>query len=311
MLRPEIRPVRGPLIVIGGHEDQTGECRILRRFVALAGGRLGRIAVVAAASADPAAAAQTYCDLFKGLGAGECRALPLASRREAMGESAARELTRATGIFLTGGDQLRITATLGGTPAEVALCGRHFAGACVAGTSAGASAMSATMIMAGHGEDAPRFSAVRMSPGLGLWRWAVIDPHFAQRGRANRLLAALSQHPGLLGIGLDEDTAVIVEPSGDFSVMGSGSVTVLDGRTALFSAASETSPRAPVGLEGVTLHVLVPGDRMCASAPPGHVACRIGAHRKRQASGESGPPASVLSATGREAKRTVVVRWKA
>jgi cyanophycinase len=269
-------------VIIGGHEDRTGERRILRRFLSVSGGRTARLVVIGTASSQGEAAGEAYRDLFLGLGADDCTVLALQDRRQARSARMLRALGSATGIFFTGGDQLRITSTLGGTPAEAALRRARRRGCAIGGTSAGASAMSGTMIVGGRGEDPPRFSAVRMSPGLGLLPGAVIDQHFAQRGRINRLLAALAQNPGLLGVGLDEDTAIVVEPGGDFFVEGSQSVTVLDGRTARTSGASDAAPDAPMGLTGVTLHVLVRGERYCGHAWPGRADCRIPAASWRQ-----------------------------
>jgi cyanophycinase len=275
----------GHLLVIGGHEDRTGDRRILRRFVALAGGREARLAVLATASEDGAAAAQAYRAVFSDLGVGHCEALPLERRREAFRPGVVHLLERSTGIFFTGGDQLRITAVLGGTAAEEALFRAHRRGAAVAGTSAGAAVMSSTMIVGGHGEEPPRLAAVRMSPGLGLWPGVVIDPHFAQRGRLNRLLVALAQNPGLLGVGIDEDTAVWVRPSGRLSVVGSQSVTLLDGRRVVASGATETGPKGPIPVTGVVLHVLVPGNTLRLGRLPLAIG-RIAGPSLRQPTGE-------------------------
>ncbi|MCL6595561.1 MAG: cyanophycinase [Firmicutes bacterium] len=247
-------------MVVGGHEDHSGARRILREFVRLSGGFAARIAVVATAAEDPAAAAAAYVDAFASLGA-PARAVRVADRREAGDFAVADLLRQATGIFFTGGDQLRITAMLGGTPCEAALRQAHGAGAVVAGTSAGASAMSSTMIVGGRSDASPRREVVRMSPGLGLLPELVIDQHFAQRGRLSRLLAALAQNPGLLGVGVDEDTAFVVDGDGVLRVVGSATVTVLDGRGVRLSTASEADLDQSLTLTGVVLHVLSDGYR--------------------------------------------------
>lgn len=245
-------------MVVGGHEDHTGARRILREFVRLAGGERARVAVVATAAGDPGATAQAYAAGFRGLGAA-ARGLCVADRRQASDPQAIEVLNNATGIFFTGGDQLRITAVLGGTACERAVRRAHAEGAVVAGTSAGASAMSSTMIVGGRSDASPRREVVRMSPGLGLLPELVIDQHFAQRGRLSRLLAALGQNPGLLGIGVDEDTAFVVGDDDILTVTGSATVTVLDGRGVRISSASEADLDQSLTLTGVLLHVLGDG----------------------------------------------------
>ncbi len=256
---PERGPYRrGPVMVVGGHEDHAGARRVLRAFVALAGGGRARIAVVATAAGDPAAVAAGYAAAFRRLGA-RAVGLCIADRGEAAEPDVVATLDASTGVFFTGGDQLRITAVLGGTAAEGALRGVHARGGVIAGTSAGASAMSSTMIVGGRSDASPRRQSVRMAPGLGLLPGLVIDQHFAQRGRLSRLLVALGQNPALLGIGVDEDTAFTVDASGLLTVTGSATVTVLDGRGVRLTSASEAELDEAVTLTGVALHVLAEG----------------------------------------------------
>ncbi len=229
---------------------------ILRRLVGMAGGKESGILILTTASQEGQALGATYRQIFKQLGAAEVTALDVNTRVEANLTAVVKELDKATGIFFTGGDQLRITSTLGGTRLEEALHRRYREGAVVAGTSAGASAMSSTMIVGGHEEEAPKKTTVQMVPGLGLLQGAVIDQHFAQRGRIGRLLTAVAQGPSIIGIGIDEDTAVIVEPAGRFLVAGSSTVTILDGYSMIHSNVSESGPAQPLAITGVTLHVL-------------------------------------------------------
>ncbi len=245
-------------MVVGGHEDHSGPRRILREFVRLAGGERARVAVVATAAGDPEATAEAYARGFSGLGAA-AQGLCVADRRQASDPVAVTVLDEATGIFFTGGDQLRITAVLGGSECERALRRASADGAVIAGTSAGASAMSSTMIVGGRSDTSPRREIVRMSPGLGLLPELVIDQHFAQRGRISRLIAALSQNPGLLGVGVDEDTAFVVGDDDVLRVVGSATVTVLDARGVRLTSASEADLDQPLTLTGVLLHVLADG----------------------------------------------------
>lgn len=253
--------VRGTLVVIGGAEDKDSDCLILRRFVDLAGGEEGRLVVVTAAAAEPGRTGETYRLLFRDLGVAEVAVLNVSSRRDAGEPAVAGELQQATGVFFTGGDQLRITSILGGTKVDDALRRAYRSGAIIAGTSAGASAMSETMIVEGEEADAPSKNTVQMAPGMGLLREVVVDQHFAQRGRVGRLLAAVAQHPYMLGVGIDEDTAIVVSPEGTFEVIGSHAVTVIDGRRIGETNVSETGPREPLALTNVILHILPSGYR--------------------------------------------------
>jgi cyanophycinase len=258
---------QGTLVIIGGSEDKEGECVILRRFVSLASGtRTGaggsaRIVIVTAATNQSQAVGETYSRVFKRLGAGEARVLDVANRQEANAAATYETVAGASGIFFTGGDQLRITSLLGGTKCDEALHDAYRAGAVIAGTSAGASVMSETMIVEGEDSEAARRNIVQMAPGIGLIREVVIDQHFAQRGRLGRLLTAVAGHPHMLGVGIDEDTAIVVRPDDIFEVIGSQAVTVIDGTQIRESNISESGPRAPLALTNVILHILPAGYR--------------------------------------------------
>jgi cyanophycinase len=249
----------GRLLIVGGAEDKDDERTILRRFIRLAGGPEARIAVITAATEYQEAVGQEYRSLFQELGAGEVRILHVRDREHASNVDSLEMLRDRTGIFFTGGDQLRITSMVGGTALDTYLRDAWTRGAVIAGTSAGASAMSDSMIVEGSGKEEPRKCTVKLAPGLGLVRHAVIDQHFAQRGRIGRLLGAVAQNPYILGIGIDEDTAIEVWPTGKFRVIGSGSVTVIDGRSISISNVSEARPNEPLALANVRLHVLPAG----------------------------------------------------
>ncbi len=246
--------VKGHLFIIGGAEDKTGQKEILREVVRLTDG--GRVAVMTTATGHPEEAGRDYERLFSDLGAREVEMVRIDTRREAEGQEAARALRRADAVFFTGGDQLRITSILGGTRAYEALFDAYRCGALIAGTSAGASALSSTMIVGGLDNDQARKCTLKMAPGLGLLEQALIDQHFAQRGRLGRLLCGVAENPHVLGIGIDEDTAIRVEPDARFFVLGSSAVTVIDGATLRDSNVSELAPNEILAIEGVTLHVL-------------------------------------------------------
>jgi cyanophycinase len=248
----------GRLVVIGGAERRgDGGTVILERFAALAGGDRARVAIVATASREPEPLEDEYIKLFTTLGVGDVRAVRLDSRERANSDAAVAALTDATGVFFTGGDQLRVATLLGGTRVDSVLHARIAAGDLVlAGTSAGAAMMSSTMVLGGD-DVGVTTGSVRTGPGLEFLPGVLIDMHFAERGRLNRLLSAVALFPHELGLGIDEDTAIVVD--GDrFEVVGSGSVTVIDaGLADLIDIPQRTD--GPIALTGARLHVLPAG----------------------------------------------------
>jgi len=234
------------LLIIGGAAGPG----LLGRFVALAGGPAARIVVIATASSSPSAAEAEFRAVFRDLGAGDVRALRLANRCEANRDQPL--LRRATGVFFTGGDQERITRVIGGTSTDSLL--HELTGTVIAGTSAGAAAMSGTMIVEGDARGITRAS-VRTGPGLEFLPGVLIDQHFAERGRVNRLLSAVALYPHELGLGIDEDTAILTD--GDrFEVLGSGAVTVVDAGAA---TDIRVPAQGPITLTGARIHVLAAG----------------------------------------------------
>ncbi|MCR3921298.1 MAG: cyanophycinase [Firmicutes bacterium] len=246
---------RGYLVIIGGAEDKDDDCDILQRFFTLAGGRKARIVILSTASSDPHAGEQ-YRRIFTGFGAEDVRVLAVQNREEANQSQYNNSFSESTGIFFTGGDQLRITGILGGSTLGSALQKSYRQGAVIAGTSAGASVMSETMLIGGLDDATPSKETIRMAPGLGLLKDVVVDQHFAQRGRIGRLLAVVAHNPYILGVGIDEDTAILIDQSGEFEVSGSGTVTILDGRQVTHSNVSESSPDQPLALTDVKVHIL-------------------------------------------------------
>jgi cyanophycinase len=252
------RSRRSRLLIIGGAERYgSGGTGILRRFVELAGGRAAELIVIATASTEPAVLEAEYATLFTHLGAGRVRGLRLEHRSQANDPAVVAALATATGVFFTGGDQLRITTVLGGTLTDSALQSLVRSGTIVlGGTSAGAAMMSGTMILGGDGPGVTRDS-VRTGPGLELLPGVLIDMHFAERGRLNRLLSAVALYPHELGLGIDEDTAILAD--GDsFEVLGTGAVTVVDAGAA---ADIRVPAEGPITLTGARVHVLPAGCR--------------------------------------------------
>jgi cyanophycinase len=248
---------KGPLIIIGGHEDREGERVILREVARRLDG--GRLVVATVASHEPEGYFEIYRRAFADLGVTDMAELYVHDRAETLDGRLARALDGAAGVFFTGGDQLRISSQIGDTPVERRVREIHEAGGVVAGTSAGASVMSDTMLVKGSSGESHRIGDLHMAPGLGLVRDVIIDQHFAERGRIGRLLGAVAQNPRVLGIGIDEDTAVVAT-GGRFSVVGSGAVYVVDGEGVTRSNIAEAGPDRALSMHDVRLHVLSAGD---------------------------------------------------
>jgi cyanophycinase len=250
----------GPLVIVGGAEDRDGDCNILRRFIGLAGDKRAQIVVLTAATSEPREAGETYIDVFKRLGAASVQAVDTRNQDDANQIDAIRSIRQATGIFFTGGDQARIVERIKGTILDDAIHKRHTEGIVVGGTSAGAAIMPEKMIVKGDSEISPRSDAVTLGPGLGFVKNVVLDQHFAQRGRLGRLLAALLLEPAVLGIGIDENTAIVVKGI-EFEVIGEGAVTIVDESDTTYNSLNSASKQESMSVFGVKLHVLSEGCR--------------------------------------------------
>ena len=258
----------GPLIIIGGHEDKEGKRLILKEVAQRVKG--GRLVIATVASHEPEGYFTTYQKAFEGLGVGELVELYVHDRAETLSGPALAALENAAGVFFTGGDQLRISSQIGDTPVERAIRDLHGRGGLVAGTSAGASVMSETMLVRGSSSETHRIGDLHMAAGLGLIHDVVIDQHFAERGRIGRLLGAVAQNPRVLGIGIDEDTAIVVE-EGAFEVHGRAGVYVVDGAGVTQSNIAEAKPDRALSIYDIRMHVLSAGDRfdLVARRPQG------------------------------------------
>jgi cyanophycinase len=249
---------RGWIVPIGGAENKENDRRILRRFVEASGGEDADIVVIPTASKMHETGPR-YEALFRELGAARVSVMDFDTRRDCQEPNRLERLDQATGIFFTGGNQLRLTALLGGTPVAQLIRKRNAAGVTVGGTSAGASILSEHMIAFGDEGSSVIAGSVRLAPGLGLTNRFVIDQHFRERDRLGRLITALAYNPFAIGIGLDEDTAVFIGPDETLEVEGSGGVTVVDASEVSFSSADSVSEGQPVAILGLKVHVLTPG----------------------------------------------------
>jgi cyanophycinase len=249
-------------MAIGGAEDKIRDRAILRAFVDAAGGADANLVILATAS-ELAEIGDRYARLFEELGADTVEALRLRTREDALdaGPGVLDLIEYASGLFITGGSQLRIASALGGTDIAAAIRRRHAQGMVVAGTSAGAAILSEHMIAMGDSGSTPRRRLVQMAKGLGLAPDLVIDQHFRQRDRLGRLVTALSYNPGPLGVGVDEDTAAAVQPDGTLRVLGSGAVTVIDASGMRFTDSHAVRRGQPLAVLGLRLDVLTAGCR--------------------------------------------------
>ncbi len=202
-----------------------------------------------------------YRKIFQELGIKNIKILTIRNRRDAVDINNVNLIENTALMFFTGGDQLRITSLIGGTPLYSKIQKLYEGGCTFVGTSAGASVMSDTMIITGPDEESPKKCTLKMAPGLGLIKGVIIDQHFAQRGRIGRLLVGIAENPQSLGIGIDEDTAIIVSDNNEFTVMGSGAVYVIDGSNITYSNVSEQYPEEILSIFDVKLHVLKYGNK--------------------------------------------------
>lgn len=256
----------GRLVIVGGAEDRVNDRAILNKFVHLCGGPGSRIELLTAASSDQEATWRGYEPVFRDMGADNVRALPVSSAEEANTPEVVERILSADGVFMTGGDQGRLMQRLWETAAARALhTAFHLRGSCIGGTSAGAAVMSRSMLAQGDATKLPEKGAAVMDIGLGFLSGAIVDQHFSERRRLGRLLAAVAQRPDLLGVGIDEDTALVIERGEAVEVFGQGAVIVVDGRH-MRSNIEDVESSERLEMLGLRLHVLPTGHRYAANA---------------------------------------------
>ena len=253
--------ISGNLIIIGGAEDKRGKKEILKKVAEYINTKEDKMLIATIATEYPEKSYQNYKSVFSNLGIKNIDKLDISTREDAFNQENVELINTANLLFFTGGDQLRITSMIGGTPVYDAIRVLCNSGGLIAGTSAGASVMSDTMIVQGEDDESPHKCTLKMSPGLGLVNNIIIDQHFAQRGRIGRLLTAIAQNPEVLGIGIDEDTAIVVSDKGTAEVIGSGAVYFIDGSSINYSNVSEQYSDEVLSIFNVKLHVLKEGNR--------------------------------------------------
>jgi cyanophycinase len=252
--------IGGHLLVIGGAEDKYNERRILKKFLELAGGDRAEVLIVPVASDFPEFASDIYVQAFRRLGVANPRVLRATSRQDVVSIDAEALLDGVTGVFISGGDQMRLVSILGGTLFAQKL--RRMVSetdVVLAGTSAGAAGMSTSMIVRGESTPHPQRNSVSLSPGLGFLKNIIIDQHFTERGRISRLITAVSYNPYNLGIGIDENTAIILDKEGMLEVFGAGTVTIVDGSQITYNEIAEVGDHQSFSVCGVNLNILGDG----------------------------------------------------
>ncbi len=251
---------QGKLIIIGGREDKEGDMEILRAVADGVGD--GKLCIVSVASSVGDELWESYRHVFRELGVKKMSHLDVVQRTKSIDTAGYNAVKDANVIFFTGGDQLKITSELGGTIIQEKIAEIYNHGGIIAGTSAGASVMGETMMIAGTSDVSFRIgsNALKMAPGLGFATNMMIDQHFAERGRIGRLIGATAHNPKYLGIGIDENTAIVLQDKVRFDVIGAGAVYVLDAHEAHGCNISEAEQDVAISIFDVKLHLLSKGN---------------------------------------------------
>ncbi len=258
-LTNRIKP-KGLLVVIGGNEDKENELQILSTILSLVKKRKKTIEIITTASQCPEEASREYCKAFTKDHDHAVELMHISTREQASDVRLLKRITAADIVFFTGGDQLRITSILGGSPIEKEILRRYVEEFCViAGSSAGASVMSKTMIVGGDSSEALRKGTLGVSAGMGLIDNVIIDTHFVERGRFSRLMQIVSMNPSNTGIGLGEDSGIIVEGGSILRAIGSGTTVILDGEHLKSTNVANIDSDEPIAIENLILHTMVHG----------------------------------------------------
>ena len=267
----EKRNIKGTLIAVGGNEDKEANKNnrinfhskgILYHVLNEARGKDSKVVVVPTASKIPEEVGENYVQAFDKLGCTHVTVLNITRRNHASNKETMRHIEQADCVLFSGGNQSRISVKIGGTEMHRVLYERFVNEPLViAGTSAGAMAMSEEMIAGGSSSEALQKGAVKMRKGLSLIPELIIDTHFVRRGRFGRLAEAMARFPHLVGLGLAEDTGVIIKNCNDFTVIGSGMVMVMDPSNLTHNSYDRLKPGTPMSMSNLTVHILANGDK--------------------------------------------------
>jgi cyanophycinase len=251
-----------PVMVIGGAEDKVNGCDILTAFFHSAGGKKATIGIVPCASQEPSVVGDRYYQIFKGMGVRQVQILDVRQPKECDEARWLNTLANCTGVFFTGGDQMRLCDLLVGSKFMATIQSRIKLGDLVfAGTSAGAAIVGERMISGGVSGESPNRSLVDLTDGLGFFPELLVDQHFHNRNRMARLMSAIAANPDKLGIGIDEDTCAAFNADRTFEVIGKGTITIIDPGKLTHTNYLASSPTSPLSLHNLTVHVLSQGDR--------------------------------------------------
>ncbi|PZD72696.1 Cyanophycinase [Acaryochloris thomasi RCC1774] len=254
-------PTQYPIMVIGGAEDKVNECSILTAFFESAGGKLATIGIIPCASQEPSAVGDRYYQIFKRMGAHRVEVLDIRRPHECDELRWLDILDDCTGVFVTGGDQVRLFHFINDSKFIAAIRKRlHLGSLVLAGTSAGAAIMGEKMISGGSSGESPNRSLVDLMDGLGIIPEVLVDQHFHNRNRMARLLSAIATYPEKLGMGIDEDTCAAFRGDGSFEILGKGSITVIDPGELAYTNHPESDETSPLSLHNLTVHILNRGD---------------------------------------------------
>lgn len=251
-------PTRGAVVAIGGAEDKTSRADILRRVLVLSEAEPPVVGIITTASSIPDAVFEEYLGVFTAIGAAEVLDIRIRDRQDSADERFVDMIRRSDVIFISGGDQMRLTNILGASAALATIRARHELGVTIAGTSAGAACQSQTMVYGGPANDSLRKGAVKMAAGFGLVEGVVMDTHFLERGRFSRLMEVGATNPEYLGVGLGEDAAVLFD--GDLiRAFGPGHVILVDSSRITGSNVFDLEDGEAVSVHNVIMHALVDG----------------------------------------------------
>ena len=268
---------KGRLIAIGGNEDKGTEpepnyiqknnlnffgLQILSRIVREAGGHDAYIEVITSASSIPEEIGINYLDAFKKLGCNNVRVMDIRKREDVLKPEMLERIRKCQGVMISGGNQLRLSSIFGGTEFLEILTHRYFneESFLIAGTSAGAMAMSNTMIYHGSSSEALLKGEVKITTGLAFIKDVIIDSHFVTRGRFGRLTQAVAANPSCIGIGLGEDAGVLITEGRNMEALGSGLVIIIDGHNIRHSNIADLKEGSPISIENLIVHVMAKGN---------------------------------------------------
>ncbi|MDJ0557028.1 MAG: cyanophycinase [Microcoleaceae cyanobacterium MO_207.B10] len=257
----KLRPTKTTIMVIGGAEDKVHGKEILQTFFNRSGGVNAKLAVIPSASREPGAQGDRYRKVFEDMGGRDIKIFDIRERYQGEDPIWSEYLEDRTGVFMTGGDQLRLCALLADTPLMEKIRTRSLEGKiALAGTSAGAAVMGHHMIAGGGSGSSPNRSLVDLTNGLAILPDLIVDQHFHNRNRMARLLSAIASHPDKVGIGIDEDTCALFEGDGQIQVMGKGTVTIIDPTEISYTNATKVGVADPLNLSNLRVHIMCHGD---------------------------------------------------